>query len=142
MHLSKTLQKWHRLLNKIGVLLTTNIKRKDRKGVLISGLITLITYAIVALVFLIVGIINIAAKGMADADPGAIPAEELTIVAIVFLSLACYFLLGIIFSGIMIGKRNAEMSKGAGIALGIFGILFGAVLPGIFFIADSAQTRK
>ena len=112
-----------------------------KKGVLISGIITIASYAIFALVFLTVGIVNIVSKGMADADPGAIPAEELTIVAIVFLSLACYFLLGIIFSGIMIGKRNAEMSKGAGIGLGIFGILFGAVFPGIFFIADSASTR-
>ncbi len=113
-----------------------------KKGVLISGIITIISYGIVALVFLIVGIINIAAKGMADADPGAIPAEELTVVAIVFLAIAGYFLLSIIFSGIMIGKRNSNMSKGAGVALGIFGILFGALLPGIFFICDSAQTRS
>lgn len=113
-----------------------------KKGVLISGIITIISYGIVALVFLIVGLINIAAKGMADADPGAIPAEELTVVAIVFLAIAGYFLLSIIFSGIMIGKRNSNMSKGAGVTLGIFGILFGALVPGIFFICDSAQTRS
>lgn len=113
-----------------------------KKGVLISGIITIISYGIVALAFLIVGLINIAAKGMADADPGAIPAEELTVVAIVFLAIAGYFLLSIIFSGIMIGKRNSNMSKGAGVTLGIFGILFGALVPGIFFICDSAQTRS
>lgn len=112
-----------------------------KKGVLISGIITIASYSIIALVFLIVGIINIAAKGMADADPGAIPAEELTVVAIVFLSIAGYFLLSIILSGVMIGTRNSGMGKGAGIALGIFGILFGAVVPGIFFLVDSAQTR-
>ena len=58
-----------------------------KKGVLISGIITIASYAIVALVFLTVGIVNIVSKGMADADPGAIPAEELTIVAIVFVVL-------------------------------------------------------
>ena len=113
-----------------------------KKGILISGIITIASYSIVALVFLIVGIINFVAKGMADSDPGAIPAEELTVVAVVFLALAGYFLLAIIFSGIMIGKRNSSMGKGAGIVLGIFGILFGALVPGIFFLADSAKTRS
>ena len=113
-----------------------------KRGVLISGIITIASYSIVALVFLIVGVINIVTKGMADSDPGAIPVEELTIVAIVFLAIAGYFLLSIIFSGIMIAKRNSEMGKGPGIVLGILGILFGAVFPGIFFLADSAQTRK
>ena len=113
-----------------------------KKGVLISGIITIISYAIVAFVFLIVGIINIATKGMADSDPGAIPAPELATVAALFLAIAGYFLVSIIFSGIMIGKRNSSMGKGAGIALGVFGIIFGAIVPGIFFIADSAQTRQ
>lgn len=113
-----------------------------KKGVLISGIITIISYAIVALVFLIAGIINIAAKGMAEGDSGAIPAPELAIVATVFLAIAGYFVVSIVFSGVMIGKRNSSMGKGAGIALGVFGIIFGAVVPGIFFIADSAQTRK
>ena len=113
-----------------------------KKGILISGIITIVIYSIMTIVFLIVGIINFVTKGMADSDPGAIPAEELTVVAIVFLAIAGYFLLSVIFSGIMIGKRNSGMGKGAGVALGVFGILFGAILPGIFFIADSAKTRS
>jgi len=113
-----------------------------KKAILVTGILTIVSYSIVALVFLIVGIINIATKNMADADPGAIPAEELTIVAIVFLSLAGYFVLSIIFSSIMIGTRNSSMGKGAGIVLGIFGVLFGAFLPGFLFIADSASTRS
>lgn len=112
-----------------------------KKGILIAGIITIASYAIVALVFLIVGIVQLAAKGMAEADPGAIPAEELAVVAIVFLSLAGYFLLSIILSAIMIAKRNSSMGKGAGIALGVVGILVGAVIPGILFLADSAATR-
>ena len=113
-----------------------------KKGVLISGIITIALYSILALVFTIVGIVNIATKGMADSDPGSIPAEELAIVATVFLILAGYFLFGIIFAGIMISKRTSAMGKGAGVALGIFGVIFGAIVPGIFFIADSAKTRS
>ena len=113
-----------------------------KKGVLISGIITIVTYAIVALVFFIVGMVYINTKGMVDPDPGAIPAEELAVVATVFLCIAGYLLLGIIFSGIMIGTRYSKMGKGGGIVLGILGILFGAVVPGIFFLADSASTRN
>lgn len=113
-----------------------------KKGVLISGIITIALYSILASVFAIVGIINIAIKVMADSDPGSIPAEELAIVSTVFLILAGYFLFGIIFAGIMIGKRTSAMGKGAGVALGIFGVIFGAIVPGIFFIADSAKTRS
>ena len=113
-----------------------------KKGILISGIITIATYAIVALVFLIVGLVYIATNGMANEDPGAIQTEELIVVAAIFLSIAGYLVLSIIFSGVMIGKRNSSMGKGAGIALGIFGILFGAVVPGILFIADSGKTRS
>lgn len=113
-----------------------------KKGVLISGIITIVAYAITALVFFIVGMVYVATKGMVDGDPGAIPAEELMVVAYVFLSIAGYFVLSIVFSGIMIGTRNSDMGKGPGIVLGIFGILVGAVVPGIFFVADSAITRK
>ena len=113
-----------------------------KKGVLISGIITMIAYGITALVFLIVGIVGIAAKGMADADPGAIPTEEAIAASIVFLVFAGFFILSVVFSGVLIGKRNSEMGKGAGIALGVVGIVFGAVVPGIFFIIDSATTRS
>ncbi|MCR5348440.1 MAG: hypothetical protein K6E59_02380 [Bacilli bacterium] len=112
-----------------------------KKAILISGIVTIAIYSILVLVFSIVGIINIATKGMAEADPGAIQAEELAVVATVFLILAGYFLLGIIFSGIMIGKRNSDMGKGPGIVLGILGIVFGATVPGIIFIADSGANR-
>ena len=113
-----------------------------KKGVLISGVITIVIYSIIALVFGIVGGINIATKGMADADPGAIPAPELLIVAIVFLSIAGHFILGIIMSGILIGTRNSNISKAGGIVLGILGILFSAILPGIFYLCDSIETRN
>ena len=113
-----------------------------KKGILISGIITIVIYSIMALVFGIVGGVQLATKGMAEADPGAIPAEELAIVATVFLVLAGYFLVGLIFSAVLIGKRNSDMGKGAGITLGVFGIVVGALVPGIFFLVDSASTRK
>lgn len=87
-----------------------------KKGVLISGIITIVAYAITALVFFIVGMVYVATKGMVDGDPGAIPAEELMVVAYVFLSIAGYFVLSIVFSAIMIGTRNSGMGKGPGIA--------------------------
>ena len=112
-----------------------------KKGILISGIITIVIYSIMTLIFGIVGAVQLATKGMAEVDPGAIPTEELGIVAAVFLVLAGYFLIGLIFSAVMIGKRNSTMGKGAGIALGVFGIIVGALVPGIFFIVDSASTR-
>lgn len=113
-----------------------------KKAVLISGIITLVAYSILAIVFSIVGIAYLISNDMANSDPGAIPMEELRMLAAIFLILAGYFLLGVIFSGVMLGKRNSNMGKGAGITLGIFGILFGAIFPGIFFIADSAKSRS
>ncbi|MCR5491421.1 MAG: hypothetical protein K6F32_04780 [Bacilli bacterium] len=111
------------------------------KGILISGIITIVIYGMMALIFGIVGAVQRATKSMAETGPGAIPAEELAIVATVFLVLAGYFLVGLIFSAVLIGKRNSDMGKGAGITLGVFGITLGAVVPGIFFLVDSASTR-
>ena len=112
-----------------------------KKAILISGIVTIVSYATVMLIFLIVGFVNIAAKGMAETGPGAVEAEELAIVGAVFLGLAGGLLLAVIFAGIMIGKRFSGMGKGAGITLGVFGVLSGAVVPGIIFIVDSAKTR-
>ena len=112
-----------------------------RKGVLISGIITIVVYGIMAMVFGIVGLVNLVANDMAQADPGAIKPEELAALATVFLVIAGTCLLGLIFAAIMVGKRNSSMGKGGGITLGVFGIIMGAVVPGIFFIIDSAKNR-
>ena len=112
-----------------------------KKGILISGIITIVTYSIVALVFLSVAVINLVAKDMAETDPGAIPPEELGVAIAAFFVVAGCFALGVVFAGILIGKRNSGMGKGAGITLGVFGIIFGAIVPAIFFLVDSAQSR-
>ena len=113
-----------------------------KKGVLISGIITIVAYSILTLVFSIVGIAQLVGNSMAEGDPGAIPADEVTAVATVFLAIAGTCLLGLIFAAILMGKRNSNMGKGGGIALGIVGIVMGAVVPGIFFVIDSAKTRS
>lgn len=58
------------------------------------------------------------------------------------LILGIYLIVGGILSLVMINKRNSEMTKGAGITLGVFGIIFGADVPGVLFIVDSAINRK
>ena len=113
-----------------------------KKGILISGIVTIAVYAMCALIFMIVGITTLAGAAMAAADSGASTEEEVVIVAAVFISLTVYFVIAAIFAGVLIGKRNSDMGKGAGITLGVFGIVFGALVPGIFFIADSTQSRK
>ena len=52
------------------------------------------------------------------------------------------YLVGAVLCIVMTAKRNSNMSKGAGIALGVFGILTGGTLPGLLFIIDSAKTRQ
>jgi hypothetical protein len=45
------------------------------------------------------------------------------------------------YSFVLVGLRNKQTGKGAGIALGIVGIVLGAELPGIFTIIDAAKNR-
>ena len=58
------------------------------------------------------------------------------------IALGVCLIVAAILDIVLLIKRNSSMGKGAGIALGVFGIIFGAALPGIFFIADLVQTRK
>ena len=53
-----------------------------------------------------------------------------------------YFVLSIVLTLILIFKRNSNMSKGAGIALGVISAIFGSLVPGILFAVDSAQSRQ
>ena len=58
------------------------------------------------------------------------------------VSIGGYFVLSIILTIILIVKRNSEMSKNAGIALGVITAIFGAIAPGILFAVDSAKSRQ
>lgn len=53
-----------------------------------------------------------------------------------------YYVLSIVLTLILIFKRNSNMSKGAGIALGVISAIFGSLVPGILFAVDSAQSRQ
>ncbi len=58
-----------------------------------------------------------------------------------FMIAAIVCVIAAVYSFVLIGLRNAKMGKGAGIALGVVGIVIGATLPAIFFLVDSAMTR-
>ncbi len=58
------------------------------------------------------------------------------------IALGFSLIVGAILDAILLVKRNSDMKKAPDIVLGVFGIIFGAVVPGIFFIVDSAQTRQ
>ena len=111
-----------------------------KKAILVTGIITIVSYSIAMLILGILGGVHIATNTMASSDPGAIDTPELLTIAIVCLSLAGYFLLGMIFAIILVAKRNSSMGKGAGIFLGFLGIIF-SFLPGLLFTIDSAKSR-
>lgn len=58
------------------------------------------------------------------------------------VGVGCYYVLSIVLTLILIFKRNSNMSKGAGIALGVISAIFGSLVPGILFAVDSAQSRQ
>ncbi len=58
------------------------------------------------------------------------------------IALGFSLIVGAILDAILLVKRNSDMKKAPGIVLDVFAAVFGATLPGIFFIADSAQTRQ
>ena len=122
-----------------------------RKGIKVTGII----WGILCILGVILCAImcGIFVMGLASADVIAkmasenkVTVEEMQAVLYVYTAiwsvLACECLAGSILSFVMVGKRESNMSKGKGITLGVFGIIFGATLPGIFFIIDSAKTRQ
>lgn len=58
------------------------------------------------------------------------------------VALGGYYVLSIVLTLILIFKRNSNMSKSAGIALGVISAIFGSLVPGILFAVDSAQSRQ
>lgn len=123
----------------------------------ITGIIWTIVCFLAALILLLVGAVVLggaeaAAQTMIDelVEQGAteIPTlQELMVgiqlVAVVLLVLGGYLVVGGIFSIVLTANaHNEKLGKGAGIALGIVSFVFGAELPAVFFVIDSAITRK
>ena len=121
-----------------------------KKAILISGIFWAVFCAITALILFLVGAVANSPEVIQETvnqSQGTITLEQAQVAAAAAQALmigwAVYFVLGLVFAIVLIVLRNnLRIGKGAGIALGVFGIIVGAVVPGIFFIADSAQTRK
>ena len=113
-----------------------------KNGIRIAGIITIILYSVLVLVFTIVGLVNMVTYNIAVSEGDGDEVVLLIAVATTFFILAGAFLLGLIFSAVLIAKRNSLMAKGAGIALGVIGVLFAAYIHGILFIVDSAKSRN
>ena len=123
-----------------------------KKAILITGIIWTILCFLGMILFAVFGSIYMLALQAANSDLIAQVAQQnkvsveearqvITVIAGVFIVAAVEMLLGFIFSIVLMAKRNSEMSKGAGIALGVVGAVLGSTLPGIFFIVDSAKSR-
>lgn len=113
-----------------------------KKGVLISAIITIVAYAIGIVVFASMAALLLWAI---KEDPSKFTPKEVETakyVAAVYFALTGVMVTGIVFSSVLLAKNRSPMSKGTGIALGIVSIVFGAEVPGIFFIIDSAMHRE
>ncbi|MCR5348583.1 MAG: hypothetical protein K6E59_03130 [Bacilli bacterium] len=117
-----------------------------KKGILISGIIWGVSSVIGFLLLLIFGLAATSPEAIkalvdsgytqADAEAGAL------VTAVTMIVWAVYLLIAAAFSFVLVGVRNRGFGKGAGITLGVFAVIFGSTLPGIFFIVDSAMNRK
>lgn len=117
-----------------------------KKAILITGIIWGILCVIGALIMLPLGAAATTPEFVQELmKAGQVTEAEAKAVALVtaeiLFSIGAWLLVGGVFSFVLAGIRNKGFSKGAGIALGIIGIVVGAELPGIFMIVDSAVNR-
>ena len=108
-----------------------------KKAILIVGIIW-------AILCLLLGIFEIV-YAIFDFSGGTIGGTTLEPDAIrgtANLILGIWLLVGACLSCITVIKRNSNMSRKHGITLGVFAIIFGAEVPGILFIVDSAKNRQ
>ena len=123
----------------------------------ITGIIWTIVCFLAALILILVGAVILggaeaAAQAMIDEliAQGAtdIPTlEELVmfvqLTGVVLLVVGGYLVAGGVLSIVLTAQaKNEKLGKGAGIALGIVSFVFGAELPAVFFVIDSAISRK
>ena len=117
-----------------------------KKAILITGIITIVGYAITALIMFIVAsvatdpqVINEVMNTTGATREQAEAAARITQAG--FIVTGVIFLIGVAFAIVLIALRNnTRIKKGAGIALGVLGIVF-STLPGIFFLVDSVKNR-
>jgi len=68
--------------------------------------------------------------------------EAARLLQVILIVSGAWLVVGAIYSFVLVGLRNGKFGKGAGIALGVVGIVVGADLPAVFFIVDSAKSRE
>ena len=122
-----------------------------KKAVLITGIVWSVLCFLAALICLIVGFAIVGsadevAKAAVEAAQDPEMTYEVAYAAAIILGVApiiigAYLLVGGVFSVVLVATRNSAMKKGAGIALGIVAFVFGAELPAVFYVIDSAKSR-
>lgn len=117
-----------------------------KKAILISGIIWGVVCIILALIFIPIGAAATRPEVIQELINGGMTPEKANAAAqatqYLMITAGIWLLVAAVFSFVLLGVRNRNFGKGAGIALGIIGIVFGAELPGIFFIIDSARSRQ
>ena len=116
-----------------------------KKAIQITGIIWAIVCGISAIIFFAGGSLFAAAFAELMKQQGGVPEEEIKIAAAamlaVYMVLGVYMLVAAIYSIVLVAVKNKQMSKGAGIAMAVVGIVLGAELPGVFFLIDSIKNR-
>ena len=108
-----------------------------KKAILITGIITAIVEGLGGLFEVIFGIMEFTPTTINDVTYAAdVP------MGVANLLVGIWLLAAVVFAIIDIIKRNADMPKGKGIALGVVSAIFGAVVPGVLTIVDSAMNRQ
>lgn len=117
-----------------------------KKAILGTGIAWGILSIFLAILFLAIGALATSPEVISQAQqqPGVTP-EQAQLAAqytqIIMFIAGGFMVASAIYSFVLIGIRNKTMSKGAGIAIGVVGIVIGATLPSIFFLVDSAVNR-
>ena len=108
-----------------------------KKAILITGIITAIVEGLGGLFEVIYGITLFSPTTVGDVTFAAdIP------LGVANLIVGIWLLAAVVFAIVDIKQRNSDMPKGKGICLGVVSAIFGAVVPGVLTIVDSAMNRQ
>lgn len=118
-----------------------------KKAILGVGIAWAIVCLITAAILIPIGILatdpQVIDQAVAQGGVTRAQAEEAAKILQLFcLIVGDWLVVAAAFSFVLVGIRNKGFGKGAGIALGVVGIVLGSEAPGILFIVDSAKNRN